>query len=62
MYQVVEEFFEHVLEDYGKSPAIDLRDAGFIYPYGMVGLLEIGELCRSEGVRKSSAFLKQETF
>jgi len=51
--QITEDTFEHLLSFSRESSTIDLREVNFIDPYGMVGLLETGELCRSEGVRKT---------
>jgi anti-sigma regulatory factor (Ser/Thr protein kinase) len=42
--QITEETFEQLQQIFRESPIIDLRDVTFIDPYGMVGLLEIGEL------------------
>ncbi len=53
MTQITEETFEQTLRSFIKSEKIDLSDVSFIDPYGMVGLLEIGELCRLEDVRKT---------
>lgn len=54
MTQITEETFEQVLQHFLNSPTIiDLKDAAFIDPYGMVGLLEIGELLKSKGIRKT---------
>ena len=52
MTQITEETFEQFLHNFKKSSAIELREINFIDPYGMVGLLEIGELFKSEGIRK----------
>ncbi len=52
MNQITEETFEQVLQAFKESPLIDLREATFIDPYGMVGILEIGELFNKEGIRK----------
>jgi len=51
--QLTEDTFEHVVNDFKGSSVIDLRKSTFIDPYGMVGLLEIGELVRSEGMQKT---------
>jgi len=51
--QVTEETFEEIHRAFSTSPTVDLRDISFIDPYGMVGLLEIGELSRSEGIQKT---------
>src|SRR3990172_6023214 len=53
MTQITEETFEQTLQSFIRSEEIDLRDVSFIDPYGMVGLLEIGELCMLEDVRKT---------
>src|SRR5512144_3085873 len=53
MNQLTEETFEQTLRSFISSEQIDLRGVSFIDPYGMLGLLEIGELCALEDVRKS---------
>jgi anti-sigma regulatory factor (Ser/Thr protein kinase) len=53
MTQLTEESFEQTLRSFITSEQIDLRDVTFIDPYGMVGLLEIGELCMLEDVKKT---------
>jgi len=53
MTQITEDTFEQVHHVIRKSLTIDLQPATFIDPFGMVGLLEIGELLKSEGVRKT---------
>ncbi len=53
MTQLTEETFEKTLRSFIASETIDLGNASFIDPHGMVGLLEIGELCLLEDVRKS---------
>ena len=53
MNQLTEETFEQTLRSFIQSEEIDLRGVAFIDPYGMLGLLEIGELCTLEDVRKS---------
>lgn len=53
MTQLTEETFEKTLHSFIRSDRIDLRDIAFIDPYGMVGLLEIGELCMLEDVKKT---------
>jgi len=50
---ITEETFEHAFNQFLSAPAIDLRDAAFIDPYGMVSILEIGELLKSNGIRKT---------
>jgi len=44
--QITEETFEQFLHRLKKSSEIDLQEISFIDPYGMVGLLEIGEIYR----------------
>lgn len=51
--QITEDTFEHVLQVFNDTPIIDLREASFIDPYGMVGILEIGELLKSNGIQKN---------
>ena len=53
MKQLTEDTFEQTLRSFIRSEQIDLRDVSFIDPYGMLGLLEIGELCMLEDVRKT---------
>jgi len=53
MTQLTEETFEKTLQSFIRSDRIDLRAVSFIDPYGMVGLLEIGELCMLEDVKKT---------
>ncbi len=53
MTQITEDTFEKTLRSFIHSEQIDLRDVSFVDPYGMLGLLEIGELCMLEDVRKT---------
>ena len=53
MNQLTEETFEQTLRSFITSETVDLRDIFFIDPYGMLALLEIGELCALEDVRKT---------
>ena len=53
MNQLTEETFEKTLHSFIRSDKIDLRDVSFIDPCGMVGLLEIGELCMLEDIKKT---------
>ncbi len=53
MTQITEDTFGQVLQLFGQSSMIDLSDVAFIDPYGMVGILEIGEFLKSKGVRKT---------
>lgn len=38
---------------FSSLPEIGLQDVSFIDPYGMVGILEIGEALKSEGIQKT---------
>lgn len=60
MAHITEETFELTLRSFISSEQIDLRDISFIDPYGMVGLLEIGELCMLEDVRKTVILPKSD--
>jgi anti-sigma regulatory factor (Ser/Thr protein kinase) len=60
MTQLTEETFEQTLRSFIRSEEIDLRDVSFIDPYGMVGLLEIGELCMLEDVKKTIMLPRSE--
>jgi anti-sigma regulatory factor (Ser/Thr protein kinase) len=53
MTQLTEETFDKTLRSFINSEKIDLSSVSFIDPYGMVGLLEIGELCQLEDVKKT---------
>lgn len=53
MSQITEDTFEQTLRAFIASEQIDLRDVSFIDPYGMLGLLEIGELCMLEDIKKT---------
>jgi len=53
MTHLTEETFEKTLQTFIRSEQIDLSGVSFIDPYGMVGLLEIGELCLLEDVKKT---------
>jgi anti-sigma regulatory factor (Ser/Thr protein kinase)/anti-anti-sigma regulatory factor len=60
MTQLTEETFEKTLQSFIRSDQIDLRDVSFIDPYGMVGLLEIGELCMLEDIKKTILLPRSE--
>lgn len=51
--QITEETFEQFFKQSEDLSIIDLRDITFIDPYGMVGILEMGELFQSNGVQKT---------
>lgn len=51
--QVTEDTFEHIIHLITETTTIDLRATKFIDPYGMVGLLEIGETFKSKGIYKT---------
>jgi anti-sigma regulatory factor (Ser/Thr protein kinase) len=52
MTQITEENFEEVIQLFRESSTIDLKAVTFIDPYGMVGILEMGEIFRSDGIKK----------
>ncbi|MFA5073850.1 MAG: ATP-binding protein [Nitrospirota bacterium] len=52
MTQITEDTFEGILKSFIRSEQIDLQSVSFIDPYGMLGLLEIGELCMLEDIKK----------
>ena len=58
--QITEETFEQFLYNFKESSAIDLRETAFIDPYGMVGLLEVGEFFKAEGIQKPILLPKSE--
>jgi len=58
--QLTEETFEQALNLFYSPDVIDLRDVTFIDPYGMVGILEIGELFQAEGIQKRILFPRLE--
>ena len=60
MTQLTEETFDKTLRSFINSEKIDLSSVSFIDPYGMVGLIEIGELCALEDVRKTVVLPKSE--
>jgi hypothetical protein len=51
--RITEDSFEQTLHHYQERSAIDLKEITFIDPYGMVGLLEIGEFFSSRGAQKT---------
>ena len=53
MTQITEDTFEQMLHIFREAPEINLHGVTFIDPYGMVGLLEIGELLKSKGIQKT---------
>ena len=53
MTQLTEETFEQTLLSFIRAEQIDLSNVSFVDPYGMIGLLEIGELCMLEDLRKT---------
>lgn len=53
MTHLTEETFEKALELLIESPVLDLREITFIDPYGMVGVLEMGEVLRKAGHKKT---------
>ncbi len=55
MTSLTEETFEQILTSFIRAERIDLGNLSFIDPYGMLALLEIGELCLLEDVKKTIA-------
>lgn len=53
MTQITEDTFEQLLNFIKEPSLIDLKDVTFIDPYGMVSILEIGELLKSKGDQKT---------
>ena len=53
MTQITEDTFEQVLQIFKESLEIELQEAIFIDPYGMVGILEFGECLKSKGIQKT---------
>lgn len=60
MTRITEETFEKTLQSFLRSEQIDLSAVSFIDPYGMLALLEIGELCALEDVRKAVVLPRSE--
>jgi anti-sigma regulatory factor (Ser/Thr protein kinase) len=60
MTQITEDTFEQTLQFLDTSSPIDLQEVTFVDPYGMVGLLEIGELLTSKGIQKTIHLPKSE--
>jgi len=58
--QITEDSFEHSLYLYQEKSSIDLQEISFIDPYGMVGLLEIGDFLVSQGVQKKLLLPRSE--
>lgn len=57
---LTEDTFEQFLDIFQNSSTIDLQGVTFIDPYGMVGLLEVGELLGTDGVQKTILLPKSE--
>jgi len=53
MSHITEDTFEQTIGRLMKSSEIDFRDVNFIDPCGMVGILEIGEVFKVEGIKKT---------
>lgn len=53
MFQLTEDAFEQVVQLFNESRPVSLCDVTFIDPYGMVGILEIGELLKLQGIKKT---------
>lgn len=50
---ITEDTFEQILHTFREAQEINLQDATFIDPYGMVGILEFGEFLKSNGIQKT---------
>ncbi len=44
--QITEDNFEQLLAAFRDSAAVDLREVAFIDPYGMIGIIELGEILK----------------
>ena len=53
MTQVTEETFEKAMSLFRGSSVLDLRGITFIDPYGMVGILEMGEVLAKAGLKRT---------
>jgi anti-anti-sigma regulatory factor len=60
MTRITEDTFEQAQHILRESSIINLQGVTFIDPYGMVGLLEIGELLKLKGVQKTLFLPKSE--
>src|SRR3990167_4750710 len=60
MTQTTEDTFDQVLQIFKESWEIDLHEATFIDPYGMVGILEFGEYLKSKGIQKTMRLPESE--
>ncbi|HUL01352.1 MAG TPA: ATP-binding protein [Nitrospirota bacterium] len=60
MFQVTEEVFDQTIRTLIHSEVLDLSGVSFIDPYGMVGLLEIGDVCQREDVKKTIILPKSD--
>ena len=58
--QITEDTFEHILHNFKDTDEINLQEVSFIDPYGMVGLIEAGELLKSKGVQKTMYLPKSD--
>jgi hypothetical protein len=58
--QITEETFERILHYFENTTILELRDTTFIDPYGMIGLLELGEHSKSQGTQKVLHLLESE--
>lgn len=57
---ITEDTFEQALHSIDESQKIDLQEVAFIDPYGMVGLLELGELLKRDNIQKILRLPKSE--
>lgn len=59
--QLIDDTFEFILPSALKHDSLDLREIHFIDPYGMVGILEIGESLKSKGERHNLRLPESES-
>lgn len=60
MFQLTEDTFEQGLYLFNEAGAVSFYDLTFIDPYGMVGILEIGEILKAQGVKKTLCLPQSE--
>jgi anti-sigma regulatory factor (Ser/Thr protein kinase) len=53
MIHLTEDNFENLLQSLNHGYPVDLRETSFIDPYGMIGILEIGVLCKTGQTRQT---------
>lgn len=60
MLQLTEDAFEQVVQLFNEAGPVSLLDVSFIDPHGMVGILEIGEILKAQGVKKTLCLPQSE--